>query len=141
MTTFSFSAIVTVSSNPAIIAGDTVTGTANFDATQVGAAGVYTFTGSAKFHGFSWNAYHFGRMITAERYQGGPGSRYQVVVTYNTVVNGVTGTLFSLIGITNSGHTFNLVLFNAGNEGFTSNSLPTPSNVNSFALASGHCST
>ncbi len=141
MTAFSFLATVTASSNPAISAGDTIGGTVNFDATQVGAAGVYTFTGSAKSHGFSWSAYRSGVLVTAERYQGGPGSRYQIVMTYNAVVNGVTGTLFSLIGITNSGHTFNLILFNAGNVGFTISSLPTPSNINNFAITSGCCST
>jgi len=84
---FNFTASVTSSDDPVILVGDSVQGSVSYDSTQVGSAGLYTFTGSSKTHTFSFKDYRGGVEITSDAYAGHPASLYQIIMS---IVNNVT---------------------------------------------------
>ncbi len=137
MTQFNFTAVVQSSSNPAIIAGDVVKGIIGFDSTQFGSNGLYTFTGSGNSHTFEWTVYRNGIKIANDVYTQQIIGLYQITITYNIIYNSVIGTLMEIKAIGISGHITNLFLFNAGNIGMTSSTLPIMNNINNFALTNG----
>ncbi len=138
MVSFTYSSIVSASSNPSVVAGDTINGSISYDPTQLGSTGLFTFTGSAKVHDGNLSALHNGSQVYADLYSS--NLLYTIKMTYNTTYKGQIGSLMEIKFHTVGGYTFDLKLFNLGNVGFTGPILPTTTTINNFALTSGDSS-
>ncbi len=139
MIVFTFDGTVATVSDPAsgIQAGDAISGTVAYDATQFGSNGLYTFTGSAKAHNWHLTVTRSGTQVFVDSSPSG-GAAFTIHVVYNTSVGGVQGTTLELKGPGLSGHTtIDLVMFDAGNVGMTPlQSLPTQAVIASFTTSS-----
>ncbi len=136
----SYSGPIASVSNPAtgVQVGDTITGTASYDPSQVGSVGHYNFTGSSKAHTFAFKVYRAGVQVFSDLFAGLSTSPYTIDVRYNVSVGGVLGTTFELKGPCSSQQeTLDLTLFDAGNVGQTSaDALPTSADIANFAFSS-----
>jgi hypothetical protein len=124
---FNFTASVTSSGDPVILVGDSVHGSVSYDSTQIGSAGLYTFTGSSKIHSFSFKDYRGGVQITSDAYAGQQTSLYQITMR---IVNNVTQ--MTVKGVTVAGRTVSMC--------FTANTnLGTilPTSMTNFNTSSG----
>jgi hypothetical protein len=125
--TFNFTASVTASGDPVILVGDSIQGSISYDSTQLGSAGVYTFTGSAKTHTFSFKDYRNSVLITSDAYAGLATSLYQITMS---IVNSVTQ--MNVKGVTLAGRTVAISFKANANLGTT-----LPASVANFNTSAG----
>jgi hypothetical protein len=116
-----------------------ITGTFSYDSSQIGSAGLYTFTGSSKVHTLAFTIYTNSAKTTqvfTDKYSGNSTAYFAAKVTYNS-----SGTTLALMGDSiykqGLGYThaldptqppaFDLVLTNLKNAGgYTPTNLPLP---------------
>jgi hypothetical protein len=123
---FNFTATVTASGDSVIKVGDSVQGPVVYDPTQVGSAGVYTFTSSSKTHNFSFKDFRGGVQIATDQYAGA-SSLYQIIMS---IVNNVTQ--MEITGVTLAGRTVAMFFTANANLGIT-----LPTSMANFNTSSG----